>query len=71
MEVEGVECLRGIIVVNEVEVPVQDMRLIIEADINAVVGLLLEVGGLGKAAKGANEQDREQEVEMHTLSCGR
>ena len=70
VEVEGVEGFRGIIVVNEVEMPVQYMRLIVEADINAVVGLLLEVGGLGEAAKSTNEQDWDQEVETHTLSCG-
>jgi hypothetical protein len=57
-------------VVNEIEVPLQYMRLIIEAYINAVVGLLLEVGGLGEAAKSTNEQDWDQEVETHTLSCG-
>jgi hypothetical protein len=57
-------------VINEVEVPVQDMRLIIEADINAVVGLLLEVGGLGKAVDRKKQARQREDVEAHTLSCG-
>jgi hypothetical protein len=37
-------------VVNEVEVAAQDMSLIVEMHVDAVVGLLLEVGDLGNTA---------------------
>lgn len=70
VEVEGVEGFWGIIVVNEVEVFVQYMCLIVEVDINVVVGLLLEVGGLSSIVKSINEQDWDQEVEMYMLFCG-